>query len=394
MPAVAIHELYDPLFHTPQDDLYEIYRRMRDDHPVYHSKRRDVWCLTRFDDVQAAARDWESYSNANGVDLDYPPQFYGVGNFLEDDPPRHDLLRKVVRPFFVPKEIARLEEHVERRVIELTRELAGAQSVDIAQEFSWALPVWVICRLLGVPAVDDELVHDLVTDLETHLPGEDAPSERMVATLRNLHAYIEDLAEQKRRKPGDDVMSRLVAGEGDGAPRREEILGIAALLFAAGSVTTASLISNTLRLLDEHREAQEAVRRQPGELIEAAIEESLRVESPVQYLARRTTVATRVHDIEIPADADLILLYGAANRDERHFERADVFDIRRPLQRHLGFGEGIHFCLGAPLARLEARLALPAFLRAVPSYSIETPIERLPSHTVRGYLHLPAVIGG
>ena len=393
MPAVAVPELYDPLFHTPQDDLYEIYRGMRDDHPVYHNERRDVWCLTRFDDVQAVARDWETFSNANGVDLDVPAQFFGAGNFLEEDPPRHDVLRKVVRPFFVPKEIAKLEAQIAKRVEQLAAQLAGAGRIDIAQDFAWALPIWAICRLIGVPPADDELVHGLVTKLETRRPGDDAPSEPMLSALRELRSYAEDLAEQKRRAPGEDLMSHLVAGEAEEAPRREEIPGMTVLLFAAGSETTAALLGNTLALLAEHREAQDALRREPEKLIEAAIEETLRMDTPVQYLARQTTDSARVHDVEIPGGSDLLLIYGAANRDERHFERAETFDIERPSQRHLAFGEGIHFCLGAPLARLEARLAIPAFLRAVSSYEIETPAERFSNHTIRGFLHLPAVIG-
>lgn len=393
MPSAVSHELYDPLFHTPRDDLYEIYRRMRDEHPVYHCAHRDVWCLTRFDDVQAAARDWEVFSNANGVNIDEPAQFYGPGNFIEEDPPRHDMLRKVVRPFFVPKEIAKLQRRVAERVEPLAARLAGAGRIDIAREFAWSLPIWVICRLLGVPPADDELVHELVTELETRDPGTDAPSERTLAALRELRSYVEDLGEQKRSKPAEDLMSHLVAGEADGAPRRDEIPGIAVLLFTAGSVTTASLIGNALSLLAEHREAQEALRREPEGLIDAAIEEALRMEAPVQYLARRTTRSTCIHDQEIPKDADLILIYGAANRDERHFERAETFDIGRRSQRHLGFGEGIHFCLGAPLARLEARLAIPAFLGAIASYEIQSPTERFCNHTVRGFARLPAVIG-
>jgi cytochrome P450 len=393
MPATAPHELYDPLVHTQQDDLYEIYRRLRDDHPLYHCERRDVWCLTRFDDVQAAARNWEAFSNANGVDLDVPAQFHGIGNFLEEDPPRHDVLRKVVRPFFVPKEIAKLEGQIAERVDRLAGQLAGAGRIDIAQDFAWALPIWVICRLLGVPAADDDLVHDMVIELETRHLGDDGPSERMVAALDRMHAYIEDLAEQKRRAPGEDLMSHLVAGEAEGAPRREEIPGMVVLLFTAGSETTSSLIGHTLYLLAEHGEAQEALRREPDELIDSVIEESLRMEAPVQYLARQTTGDTRVHDVEIPADADVILIWGAANRDERHFEHAETFDIRRPSQRHLAFGEGIHFCLGAPLARLESRLAIPAFLRAVSSYEIQASTERLCHPGMRGFTHLPATIG-
>ena len=165
------------------------------------------------------------------------------------------------------------------------------------------------------------------------------------------------------------------------------------LLFAAGTETTASLVGNTLALLAERNDAQEALRRAPADLIDAVIEESLRMESPVQYLARQTAASVRIHDVEIPEGADVILIYGAANRDERRFEHAETFDIHRPPQRHLAFGEGIHFCLGAPLARLEARIALPEFLRAIPSYEIDTPAERLPRHTVRGFARLPAVIG-
>jgi cytochrome P450 len=385
-------ELYDPLFHTPQDDLYDIYRRLRDDHPIYHSTRRDVWCLTRFEDVQTTARDWKTFSNANGVVLDVPAQFFGAGDFLESDPPRHDVLRKVVRPFLVPKEIARLEQRVAGRVEDMTARLAGAGRIDIAQDFAWSLPIWVICRLLGVPAADDDLVHRLVTELETRYPGDEAPREPALTALRELQSYAEDLAEQKRRTPGEDLMSHLVASEVEGAPRRDEIPGMMVLLFTAGVVTTASLIGNTLSLLAEHRDAQDALRREPAGLIDAVIEESLRIESPVQYLARRTTTSARMHDVEIPAGADVILIYGAANRDERRFECADIFDIWRPKQRHLTFGEGIHFCLGAPLTRLEARIVVPAFLRAFNSYKIEPPIERFFNHTVRGFARLPAVV--
>jgi cytochrome P450 len=392
MSAVATPELYDPLYHTPKDEVFEIYKHLRDDHPVYHCGHRDVWCLSRFEDVQVAARDWETFSNANGVDLDVPPQFQGLGNFLDQDPPRHDTLRKVIRPFFSPKAIARLEQQVATRVQELAAEVAEAERVDLAQEFAWRLPIWVICRLLGVPASDDELVLSLVAELETRHPGEDDPTDRMLPTLRRFHTYIQDLAEQKRQMPGSDLMSHLVAGESDGAPRREEIPGMTVLLFTAGSETTASLIGNTLCLLDQHRNAQQELRRNPDELIEAAIEESLRMESAVQYLARRATRAVTVHGVEIPENANVILMFGSANRDERHFEHAETFDVHRPQQRHLAFGEGIHFCLGAPLARLEARLAIPAFLRAIPSYEI-TGTERYPHHTIRGYTHLSAEIG-
>ena len=231
----------------------------------------------------------------------------------------------------------------------------------------------MICRLLGVPPADDELVHGLVVELETRHPGDDLQSSgHKLVALRQLQRYAEELAAQKRQAPGDDLMSHLVASEAKGELRGEEIPGMTVLLFAAGTETTASLIGNALFLLAEHRDAQKELRRTPVDLVDAAIEESLRMESPVQYLARQSTTSMRIHDVEVPKGADVILIYGAANRDERRFERAETFDIHRPAQRHLAFGEGIHFCLGAPLARLEARIALPAFLRAIPSYEIES----------------------
>lgn len=392
MPAAAAQELYDPLYHTPTDDLYEIYQQLRDEHPVYHSERRDVWCLSRYADIQAAARDWETFSNAEGVDLDRPAQFFGVGDFLDSDPPRHDVLRKVVRPFFIPKQIARLEHDVARRVQELVARLAQEDRIDIARDFAEALPIWMICRLLGLPEDEDEVVFGIVGELEQQ-PGQEFVTEKEIAGIRELHAYIDEFAERKRREPGDDLMSHMVAGEAEGAPRREEIPGMAVLLFAAGSETTAALIGNMLWLLAQHEDAQQAVRDGSQELVEAAIEEALRVESPIQYLARHTTKPARVHDVEIPADADVIFLYGAANRDEQRFERAARFDIGRPPQRHLSFGEGIHFCLGAPLARLEARIAVPAFLQGVSSYEIEQPTKRRGSHVMRMFRHLPAKIG-
>lgn len=393
MPSVAHVELYDPLYHSPQPDLYEIYRRMRDDHPVYHNAERDVWCLSRFADVQTAARDWQTFSNADGVVLDVPAQFFGPGDFLESDPPRHDVLRRVVRPFFLPKEIARLEHLVASRVGELIEQLAEREQIDIARDFAWRLPIWVICRLLGVPATDDALVYRLVTDLETRYPGDTAPREEARHALRGLISYAEELARYKRRIPGDDLMSRLIAGEAKDTPRRDEIPGMVVLLLTAGSITTASLIGNTLFLLAKHDDAQGMLRAGLTD-IQVVVEESLRIESPVQYLARHTTRPAKLHEVEIPAKADVVLIWGSANRDERHFERPDVFDAKRRKQRNLTFGEGIHFCLGAPLARLEARIAVPAFLNAFTSYEIGTAFERFFNHTVRGFARLPATVLG
>lgn len=260
-------------------------------------------------------------------------------------------------------------------------------------EFASRLPIWVICRLVGVPSDDDELVRGLILDLMQRTPGEDATPEVATVAVRELSSYSERLAEDKRRAPADDLMSHLVAGEAkNSAPEPDEIAGMALLLFVGGFEATAQLLGNTLLLLSQHPHVQAALRSEPAKLIDAVIEESLRLETPVQYFERRTTTSVQVCEAEIPEGATVMLLYGAANRDERRFENAEAFDVSRARQRHLTFGEGIHFCLGAHLARLEARIAVPAFLRSFAAYEIEAPLERYPSHIMRGYAQLPAIV--
>jgi cytochrome P450 len=388
-------EIYDPLYHTPQDDLYDVYRILRDDHPVYFCERRRVWCISRYADCQAAARAWQVFSNDDGVDLDVPARYFGQGDFLDSDPPRHDELRKAVRPFFIPKAIARLEETVTRRVDDVLATIAEASRVDLAQQVAWALPIWVICRLVGVPTSDDQEVHRMVSELVARTPGEVDLPERSVSALSELQAYATELAKVKAANPGEDLMTHMVqlARSSESPLREEDLQGLTVLLFVAGSETTAALLSNALYVLDQHADVQRRLRAEPSrDFLEAVIEEVLRTESPVQYLARQTTEDTTVENVEIPGGADVILLFGAANRDERRFERAERFEPDRVAQRHLAFGEGIHFCLGAPIARLEARVLLPAFFNAFSSYSIDGDAERLQTHMVRGYESLPATV--
>jgi cytochrome P450 len=395
MPVKTEAAIYDPLFHTPQDDVYDVYRHLRANQPVYCNPEREVWCVSRHEDIQTAARDWKGFSNADGVDLDEPRAF-GDGDFLDSDPPRHDELRNVVRPFFLPREIARLESAVAARVARLIDDLRDRSTVDLAQEFAWRLPIWAICRLVGVPEKDDAMVQRLVTAQMTRTPGRADMPPAAHDALAELRAYIAELSSVKREEPGHDVLSRLVEGEADGTPRSEEIAGMVTLLFAAGSETTASLLSNALNLLalhPAHTERLRAALRSPegDDAVGRAIEETLRYESPVQYLARTTGSERELAGTRIPAGARVALLYASGNRDERRFERSEVFDPTREPKRHLAFGEGIHFCLGAPLARLEARVALPAFLGAVREYEV-VERKRVPTHIVRGFARLTATL--
>jgi cytochrome P450 len=383
--------VYDPLFHTPSENLYEIYAELRERLPVFHNPVRDVWCLSRFDSVLAAARDWETFSNAHGVDLDVPARFFGDGDFLDSDPPRHDALRALVKHRFIPRNVKQLNGLIEERVEELLDALCEQGEVDLAANFAWELPIWVICHLLGIPQSDYRHVQANMNALNARPAGHDAPPPEALTALGELRRYLLACASEKRRTPGDDMLTDLIREVDRGELESEDLVGMALLMFGAGSETAATLMANGLWLLDCHRDQQRAVRA--GEIpLDDAIEEMVRCESPIQYLCRTTTREVSIDGVDIPAGARVALLYGAANRDERRFPYAERVDMRREGKRHLGFGNGIHFCLGAPLARLETRIALKRFLERVVDYEISGPFVRLENHVIRSIVGLPASI--
>ena len=383
--------LYDPLSHTHRDDIYDIYKALRTDHPVYYATSCDVWCLTRYNDVQAAAKDWGTFRSAPGVELDVPASL-GPGSFLDYDPPRHDILRQVVRPYFLPKAIAQLNADIERRIADILDELREKETVDLSGDFAMRLPAWVIARLLGIPEEDDDLLLRLFAATEVRVPGEMAVPPSALLALAQLQEYMRELAASKRRHPDDKVLSHLVAGVARGAPTEEEVVGMALILFLAGTETTYSLLGNALNLLVEHPDTLQALRAdEPSALIDATIEEALRFETPVQYLTRTLNTTTTVHGVEMRKGKRVVLIWGAANRDPDRWDSPDTFDINRQLRRHLGFGEGIHFCIGAPLARLEARIAIPRFLAAFQHFEIVAK-QRVTHPAIRGWERLEATV--
>jgi cytochrome P450 len=378
------YEAYDPYVHTSADNVYDIYTELRENSPVYFCAARNAWCLTRHDDIQRAARDWKTFSNSPGVALD-APNLYGRGDFLDDDPPRHDILRNVARPFFTPKAIAGLADDIQRRTAEILAELRECSRADLAEEFALRLPIWVISRLIGAPEVDDREIQRMVLAMERRNVGDPEVPESATSAVRELHAYLNDLSMHKRRHPDGGVLSHITAAADSGELGADEVAGMGTILFSAGSETTYSLLGNLLAQLADHPNALESLRRTPTpELLDAAIEESLRYEAPVQYLARTATAMTDWHGAKIPPGARVLLVWAAGSRDPRRWERPDEFDVYRSKKRHLAFGEGIHFCLGAPLARLEAKIALPMFLSTFSGYTIRAG-RRRPHHIVRGW---------
>jgi cytochrome P450 len=398
MTSVAAESFfYDPFSPVVQQDPYPFYRVLLDRHPVWRTPERECWTLSRYEDIQSAARDWKTFSNSRGVELDgvvdvYPDTF-GPGIVINTDPPDHGRIRKVVHKSFTPRSVQALEPVVRANVAELLDELSASDSPDLASGFAWRLPVLTTSDLLGFPRSDHPLILGWMLELEARDP--DVDLAEMPASARSaasdLADYIAASLEQRRGRPRDDLLSLFVAAEESGQLERGESRGLTFIFVLAGIDTTACLVSNTLHRLAP-RPDDRARFVADHDRIPAAVEEMIRYEAPVQGLARVTMRDVDVHGVTIPEGAWVWLAYAAANRDPRVFPNPDELDFDRPATRHLGFGEGIHHCIGAPLARLEGRIAMEMFFTRFPDYEIAGEGRRLRQHTTRGWVHLPAAL--
>jgi len=383
--SVAVH--YDPfLFY---EDPYPTFRTLRDDAPLYRNDERSIWVLSRFDDVQAAGRDWRTFSSAEGVDID--DSHLGPGSFLDADPPRHDELRRVLHADFTPARMRLLEERIAARVDELLEPLIAAGGGDFAAEFALRLPVSVVAHLLGAPASDHADLERWYFGMLEREPGRTEVTEGAVRAAAEMRGYIMAAVDERLREPRADIFTTIATAYGEGRLSADEVDGMCRLLLLAGIHTTASLIANTLIVLEERADDRADLARDPRS-IPRAVEELLRFLSPVQAGARVTTGEVELHGSAVPPGDKVLLLWASANRDERRFADPDTLDLRRPPARHLGFGEGIHFCLGAPLARLEARIAFERLFARMGAYRVSGPIERHFTFLERGIAHLPITL--
>jgi cytochrome P450 len=381
---------YSPFAPEIQADPYPVYRRLRDHAPLYRNPEFNFWAVSRYEDVVAVSRDWTTYSSASGVDIDDTGGEFGDGNFLEEDPPPHDLLRAVIRTEFVPKNIRAAQEAFVRQEVErIVADLKSRPAVDFARELAWELPVAVVSRLMGFPAEDRDELRLWEEAFALRVPTLDRLPPFALRAGEHLRAYFRKLIDERRSDPHDDLLTKIATAELDGEHIGDSALGMVFILFVAAIETTASLITQSLRLLDEHRDQREHLRDNPAS-IPNAIEEVLRFEAPVQNLKRTVLTETELLGEVLPAGTTILLLNGSANRDERRFSDPDAFDISREPQRNLAFGEGIHHCIGAPLARLEAQVVLETVLSEMPRYRLVGAPTRLPNNIVRGYIGMPA----
>lgn len=361
---------YDPFRYYA--DPYAIFRRLRDEAPVYHNPDRGFWALSRYADVYAASQDWTTYSSAHGNDLDDTYTMWRPGSPESLDPPAHDRLRAVVQRHFSPRALRALEPRIRSTVERLLRRYAAEREADIATELARPAPFAVICELLGFPAADQAALSDLFDEMFVRNEGGGVTASAREARAA-LREYILAAAAERRRSPRADLLSAMVAAAQGGSIESEEIVGLSLILFVAGVTTTFSLITNSVYALAEARDQRAALVGNVS-LMGPALEELLRFEAPIQWLTRVMTSDVSLHGETIPANSRVVLLFASANRDERRWPEPDRLDFDRPAQRNLAFGNGIHFCIGASLARLEARIVVESVLNISPEYDVAGPV--------------------
>ena len=398
MTTAAPELYYDPYDFEIDADPYPVWKRLRDEAPLYFNEKYEFYALSRYEDVERCFVDWETYSSARGsvleiikADIEMPP-----GMFIFEDPPDHDLHRGLMSRVFTPRRLAAIEPKVRAFAARTLDPLVGQGGFDLIAELGTEIPMRTIGMLLGIPEEDQAAIRAHIDEglriEEGVMPEAGITTQRDTAS-DDYAAYIDWRAEH----PSDDLTTELLTAEftdEQGNRRtlsREELLGYIGLLSGAGNETTTRLIGWAGKLLAEHPDQRTAMAENPT-LIPNAIEEILRYEPPSPVQARYVTRDAEHQGTNVPAGSVMVLLNASANRDERQFEDPDRLDIERKVKRHFSFGYGLHFCLGAHLARLEARVALEELLARFPEWEVDydNAIQARTS-TVRGWEKLPIV---
>jgi cytochrome P450 len=389
---------WDPYDTIIDVDPYPVWRRMRDEAPVYRNEKLDFYALSRHRDVDDAHLDPATFSSAHGTVLELMgPEPMDTGLMIFMDPPAHTMMRVLVSRGFTPRRIAALEDHIRTLCARLLDPQIGGQGFDYVQDFAALLPSMVISELIGVDPADREEIRHVI-DTTFYLDPEKGMINDVsfLAQIR-LHEYWTEQIEARRRTPRDDVMTALTEAEiGRGADARrlttKEAADFTNLLVSAGTETVARLLGWAAALFATHPDQRAALVADPS-LIPGAIEETLRFEAPSPVQGRWTTRDVELHGQTIPQGSRVLLLTASAGRDDRKYTDPDTYDVRRRFDSHVTFGHGPHFCLGASLARLEGRVALEETLKRFPTWDVDhAGIERLHTSTVRGYARLPIVL--
>jgi cytochrome P450 len=390
---------YDPYDFEIDTDPYPVWKRLRDERPLYYNAEHNFYALSRFTDVDAALSDWRTYISSRGtvldllkMDFEFPP-----GSIIFEDPPLHDSHRALLSRVFRPRDIADLEPKIREFCAQSLDPVVGGEGFDFILDFGAQMPMRTISLLMGIPDEEQEKVREIVNAGLTL--GDDGSAENTftAVTLGAQQELLNDFVARREANPGDDLTSELLAVEfedDNGVTRRltrEEVVNYALLLAGAGNETTTRLIGWAGKLLAEHPDQLAELAADPS-LIPNAIEEILRFEPPSPVQGRYVTADVQHYGETVPKGSTILLINGSANRDERKFTDPDRFDIHRHIDRHVSFGYGVHFCMGAALARLEGRVALEEVLKRFSSWRIDYDnAKQARTSSVRGWERMPVL---
>ena len=397
MTATESDLYYDPYDFEIDADPYPVWKRLREERPLYYNERYDFFALSRFDDVEACSRDWSTYISGKGTllelirsDITMPP-----GMIIFEDPPDHDVHRSLLSRVFTPRRVAAIEPQIQEFCARSLDPLVGTGGFDFVRDLGAQMPMLTIGMLLGIPEEDQQALR---SQMDGGLRLEDGTMPEVRGPDMDEMSVFASYIDWRAEHPSDDLMTDLLQAEFedvDGEIRtltKEQVLGYVGLLASAGNETTNRLISWTGKVLADHPDQRREL-LEDRDLIPNAIEEMLRFEPPSPVQARYVTGEVEHHGEVMPEGAVLLLLTASANRDEARFPDGDRFDIHRQIDHHLTFGHGIHFCLGAALARMEGRVALDEVLTRFPEWEVDWDnAVQARTSTVRGWDKLPVLV--
>ncbi len=395
MTSTGTEIYYDPYDFEIDTDPYPVWKRLRDELPLYFNERYNFFALSRFDDVEPCLADWRTYSSAKGTllelitsGMELPP-----GSIIFEDPPSHNIHRGLVSRVFTPRKMNLIEPKVRAYCARSLDPLVGSGGFDFIADLGAMVPMRTIGMLLGIPEQDQEALRDQID--EGLRLGDGTMPDPGDFGLDMQTTSFDEYIEWRAKHPSDDLMTELLEAEFEdetGTTRRltrPEVIGVVNLLAAAGNETTTRLIGWTGKVLAEHPDERRKI-VENRDLVPNAIEELLRFEAPSPVQARYVTQDSEHYGQVVPEGSSILLLNGSANRDERKFVDADRFDVNRTIERHLSFGYSLHFCLGAALARLEGRVVLDEVLQRFPTWEIDWDnAKQARTSTVRGWESLP-----
>lgn len=381
MPTRPFNHLVPPHLENP----YPLFAELRREAPVVHNPIFDLWIVSRHDDVVSVLKDPARFSSADVLAPILPPtaevleilgnDHRGVYPLLSSDPPTHTRVRALVSKAFGPQRLAALAPVIRSITDALVEGFVGDGKADLVERFAVPLPIHLSARMFGIPLADMDRIKQWCDD-ETLFLMAPLPPEHRVVMARSVVAYrnyLRALVEEHRASPKDDLVSELIEARIDGEPAlsTEELVGSLCVLIFAAHQTTTNMLGNTLAALLRVPGAWQRLREQPA-IIPRVLEEALRFDAPVQGMTRSVTEACEIGGVAIPKGARVLVLFASGNRDEANVERGEQFDMDRPAATHLSFGRGVHFCVGAQLARMEGAIALEALTRRLPNARMAT----------------------